>query len=42
MARDVKLIGKKSHALSIDRGVPPALAALMARVNGRRSARAHP
>ena len=40
MARDVKLIGRKRRALCIDRGVPPALAALMARVNGRRSARA--
>lgn len=40
MARDVKLIGKKRRALNIDRGVPQALAALMARVNSRRSARA--
>lgn len=40
MARDVKLIGRKRRALGIDRGVPPALAALMARVNSRRSARA--
>ena len=40
MARDVKLIGKKRRALNIDRGVPPALAALMARYNARRSARA--
>lgn len=40
MARDVKLIGKKRRALNIDRGVPPALAAMMARVNSRRSARA--
>lgn len=40
MARDVKLIGRKRRALNIDRGVPPALAALMARVNSRRSARA--
>jgi hypothetical protein len=40
MARDVKLIGKKRRALCIDRGVPPAFAALMARVNSRRSARA--
>jgi hypothetical protein len=39
MARDVKLIGRKRRALDIDRGVPPALAALMARYNARRSAR---
>lgn len=40
MSRDVKLIGRKRRALNIDRGVPSNLAAMLARVNARRSARA--
>lgn len=34
--RDVKLIGKKRREMNVDRGVPQALAALMARISTRR------
>lgn len=36
MGRNVKLIGRKRRALGIERGVSPALAAMLARMSGRK------
>jgi hypothetical protein len=36
MGRGVKLIGRKRRALGIERGVSPALAAMLARMSGRK------
>ena len=36
MGRGVKLIGRKRRDLGIERGVSPALAAMLARMSGRK------
>jgi hypothetical protein len=36
MGRGVKMIGRKRRALGIERGVSPALAAMLARMSGRK------